>query len=246
MGIGLFISLIGVAGFILGFHSNNPSQNVHTSQIASKASTLLSSQEESSSSVPNLSNSSIYKEETAFSAPTASQFKVWNTVDEKLLASNYSGPACAVMALSARSLFVSQSVITDQLGVNAGKVTDYRDLVEVLNQYLGNDGLDMVYIGQYITNINAFSTEEKRNSVAMFLSQVDYDLENRKIPLVVVGKSPDNLLRNNSWAVIVGKSYDNNSYRIKIPYLDDVREYSVNFQTLADLIFAANFFCYIV
>lgn len=162
------------------------------------------------------------------------------------MAPNYSGPARAVMALSAQSLFVLQSIIADQLGVNAGKVTDYRNLAEVLNQYLGNDGLDMSYIGQYISNINTFSTGEKRNSFAMFLSQVDYDLENRKIPLVVVGKSPDDLLRNNSYAVIVGKSYDNNSYRIKIPYLDGAREYSVNFQTLADLIFAADFFCYIV
>lgn len=62
VGIGLFIACLAGAGFILSFHSNNLSQIVPTSQMTSEASTLLSSSQE----------------ETAFSAPTASQFTVYS------------------------------------------------------------------------------------------------------------------------------------------------------------------------
>lgn len=261
IGIGLLVACIVVTSFVFGFHSNNISQKTQQADIASQtslsdASTSVSfetSQEEKISSQINpykaddLNNIQFFENKPNYVAPSSTPAIFWNTVWEELLAPNYSGPACAVMALSLQDLFVSQSAIAAELGLTTGKakVADYRDLANVMNQYLANSGSNMTYVSYYVDPSN-LTLEEKKNALAMFLNQVDSALQTKKTPLVVVGQSPDGLLKGNSYSTIVGRGEDQKSYWIKIPYLDGAKEYLVDYQTLSQLMFNSGFLCYLV
>lgn len=260
IGIGFLVTCLLVASFVFGFHSNNASQKAQQSDkisqtSLSEASTSVSfkaSQEEKISSQTNpykaddLNHIQLF-ESKPNDAPSSTSAIFWNTVQEALLAPNYSGPACAVMALSLQDIFVSQSALAAELGLTTGnQVADYRNLTNVMNQYLANSGSNMAYFSYYVDPSNLSSLEEKKGALAMLLNQVDFALQSEKIPLVVVGQSPDGILKENSYATVVGRGEDQKSYWIEIPYLEGARKYLVDYQTLANLIFKAGFLCYLV
>lgn len=184
-----------------------------------------------------------FSEKASFSQVN-SNFMLIDTVSEPLIAINYSGPSCAVMALSAQDIFVSQSTLGQQLGLTEGKVTDYRDLRDLMNQYLANEGSNVRYTGYYYL-LDYTTVQEQKAAFETFLNRVDNDLNQGKVPLVVVGKSPDGTLQRNSYALITGKAISGTEYRIKIPYLTETKEYLVDLQTLLDIVYAPEALCYL-
>lgn len=163
---------------------------------------------------------------------------------ENLIASNYSGAACAVMALSVQDISVSQSAIGNQLGLDEGKISDYRDLTNLINRFLSNENSSFQYTGYY-SLLDGTSAEEKMDMYELFLRRVDQDLKEGKAPLMVIGESPDGLLQRNSYALIYGKDDEAETYTIMIPYTDKARSYEVDLKTLANIFAAPEAFCYI-
>ena len=265
----IWLSIVGV-GIILGSgilwftHSNSRNNSISSSEIpsiakkeeslASHSNYFLSSSQvieskESSLQATNDQNSRDldniqFSQKRTPSEQENSNFLRIDTDSEPLIAINYSGPSCAVMALGAQNVFVSQSVLGQQLGLSEGKVSDYRDLRDLMNQYLSNSDSNVRYTGSYYL-LDYTTVEEQKVAFETFLDRVDSDLNQGKVPLVVVGKSPDGTLQRNSYAIITGKSVNGTEYRIEIPYLTDTKDYLVDLQTLLDIVYAPEALCYL-
>ncbi|MDE5759091.1 MAG: hypothetical protein K2H85_10845, partial [Allobaculum sp.] len=167
-----------------------------------------------------------------------------NPIAESLIASNYSGAACAVMALSVQDISASQRAIGNQLGLDEGKISDYRDLTNLMNQLLSAKGSSLQYVGSY-SLLDDTTAEEKMEAYNLFLKRIDQDLTAGKALLMVIGESPDGLLQRNSYALIYGKDEEAETYTIMIPYTDEARSYEVDLKTLADMFAAPEAFCYL-
>ncbi len=165
-------------------------------------------------------------------------------VAESLIASNYSGAACAVMALSVQDISASQSAIGNQLGLDEGKISDYRDLTNLINRFLSINDSSFQYTGSYFL-LDETTAEEKMDAYELFLKRIDQDLKEGKAPLMVIGETPDGLLQRNSYALIYGKDDEDETYTVMVPFTDKARSYEVDLKTLANMFAAPEAFCYI-
>lgn len=165
---------------------------------------------------------------------------------ESSIALNYSGASCAVMALDLQGVNASQSSIGNQLGLNEGKISDYRDLTQVINGSLSRNGSNTLYSNFYLVT-DDLTSQEKMDMYTLLLSRVDQSLQDGKATLVVIGSSPDGKLQRNFYGLIYGKTTedDEDTYSIIIPYVDGAKSYDVDPQTLANMVSIPEAFCYI-
>lgn len=152
---------------------------------------------------------------------------------------SYSGPAAVQSLLSIWDISLSQQTLAERMKTT--KVTDYRNLQEVLNQELSDHRIPAKYYGVYLSN-DELSPAEKDN----FFSRLDKDLQDGYPLLVNVNHTALSGKDQNSYALIYAKA-EKSGQRLYYLYapLDSDFETIINADSLLNVMQDCGFFCYL-
>lgn len=151
---------------------------------------------------------------------------------------NYSELVCALMTLSLYDHFPSPEELINVLAAdlekdNSGEISDY-DLSLCIGHYP-----NVPYyheLDYYDRDMDYSHLGGSSKNYENFLIHIDETLEAGLPPIITIGKTPDNLLQHDSFVMVSGRNVENETYTLIVPYVDTVKTYEVNLQTLEDMI----------